>query len=163
MLMRHDLVVAPMTEDGDKPDGPLGVYNRWSVEVLRGAEFDLDADVPAEFGVPNVTVGGDGPDDFSEPSVNLVYSPVGLGIGGNAAWLYVNHPKGGNKNFRFMYALEDLRLDWDGELLLSGMEERKDGALVRAMWRAERFDPTIAELQEADRIAREYGIDPDAP
>lgn len=118
----------------------------YEVEVLTGdGECDMSK-VPARFGVTQVTVG---PDGCSDPGIPLVFAPVHLrtsedelllqtgewhpdGDDGSQSWHYETH--------RILYAPK-LEFDWTGELRISGMEERKDGVLLRALWAVRPFLP----------------------
>lgn len=124
----------------------------WDVEVLRGKTVELEEDIPMEFGTPVSYVGDDG--TTSAPGVNLIYSRVGLRVVPGKAWLFIRRDDGTTRNFRYMEHLSGIEIDWDGSLTIYGMEERSDGALVTASWRAEPHYPTREEFEATEALLK---------
>lgn len=127
----------------------------WQVNVAYGSPKPMDLTAPIMMGTPTILVGGDEP---SDPFVPILYGPVYLRhVDGWMAietreWVthdnVIGHPPGSafeqNKIYREMHHAR-LELDHSGELRISGLEERADGAMVRALWIAEPYESNEPE------------------
>jgi hypothetical protein len=125
----------------------------WQVEIVHGAE-DIDpSSAPVMFGTRQVTVQADG--GLSEPREPLVYAPVELFSIDDSLVIRTLEWRPGEEgdgrmnghptDHREMVHVHRFEFDWNGDMLVSGLEARKDGAVVMAYWRVSPFTPPDPE------------------
>lgn len=114
-----------------------------------------------DFGTPTSIVSDDG--TTTPPAVNLTYNGVGLRIAPGYAALFVRRDDGSTRTFRHMEHVTSIELDWDGSLLIQGMEARSDHALISATWTAAPHYPTREESEAHEALEKELDelFDPD--
>jgi hypothetical protein len=126
----------------------IGLVNEiWQVQIFRGAEISV-SDGPVKLGTPEIGIGG--PEGVTQARVPLVYGPVGVRTVGEWGCIEASEPKtqqameeelaangyasGGPRILRTMDPITSFEFGSFGEITLSGMEARNDGALVRVSW-----------------------------